>query len=89
MTPDQRASMSCEFNLDALLRGNIKDRFDVYARGVQNGIMTRNEARQLENLPEDEFADSLTAQSNLVPLSLLGKIANGGGDVDTQNDIAQ
>jgi phage portal protein BeeE len=89
MTPRQRASQSCEFSLDALLRGNIKDRFEVYARAVQNGIMTRNEARQLENLPADESAGRLTAQSNLVPLDMLGQTANGGADVDTEDVVAQ
>ena len=70
LTPAQRASMSVEFNLDALLRGNAKDRAEIYAKHVQNGLMTRNEARQLENLPPDpgRGANMLTAQTNLAPL---------------------
>lgn len=89
MTPRQRATMSCEFSLDALLRGNIKDRFEVYAKGVQNGITTRNEARQLENLPPVKGGDELTAQTNLVPLSMLGQQLNGGGNAAAQDPIAQ
>lgn len=77
MTPQQRARMSVEFSFDALLRGNIKDRFEVYAKGVQNGITTRNEARQLENLPPMEGGDGLTAQTSLAPLSMLGQMGNG------------
>lgn len=72
MTAGQRARLSAEFSHDALLRGNIKDRMEVYSKAVQNGLKTRNECRQLENDPPIEYGDELTAQSNLVPLSRLG-----------------
>ena len=74
MTPSQRAKMSIEFSLDALLRGNAPQRFELYAKAVQNGVMTRNEARQLENLPPDPSGSALTAQTNLAPLDMLGKV---------------
>lgn len=89
LTPKQRANMCVEFNLDALLRGNAKDRFAIYAQAVQNGLMTRNEARQLENLPKTDGADDLTAQSNLAPLDKLGQINGGPSNADSQNAIAQ
>ena len=73
MTPRQRSSMSVEFSLDALLRGNPAQRAELYAKNVQNGIMTRNECRQLENLQPVSGADALTAQSNLLPLDKLGQ----------------
>lgn len=79
MTPRQRATMSAEFAMDALLRGSLKDRMDVYARAVQNGLKTRNECRQLENDPPIDGADELTAQTNLAPLAMLGQQAAAGG----------
>lgn len=82
MTPRQRASMSAEFSLDALLRGNPKDRAENYARLLQNGVITRAEARQLEGWPYVAGTDELTAQSNLVPLSMLGKHPARGGASD-------
>lgn len=81
LTPKQRAEMSVEFSFDALLRGNAKDRAELYAQLVQNGIATRAECRQLENLPPLEGADQLTAQTNLAPLSMLGATAPTGGSV--------
>lgn len=75
MTAGQRARLSAEFSHDALLRGNIKDRMEVYSKAVQNGLKTRNECRQLENDPPIKYGDELTAQSNLVPLSRLGAAA--------------
>lgn len=88
MTSEQRVKMTAEFSLDALLRGNIRDRFEVYAKGVQNGITTRNEARQLENLPPIPGGDELTAQTNLAPITMLGKI-QGGSNAGTKDPIAQ
>lgn len=85
----QRTLMTVEFQHDALLRGSAKDRAELYAKNVQNGIMTRNEARQLENLPPSPDGDALTAQTNLVPLALLGKVENGGGNAATENPVAQ
>jgi len=87
MTPRQRATMGVEFALDALLRGSPTQRAELYAKNVQNGIMTRNECRQLENLPPAVGADELTAQSNLLPLAMLGQAPAASGG--TGSDIAQ
>lgn len=90
MTPAQRARMSCEFSLDALLRANLKDRMAIYSTAVQNGLKTRNECRQLENDPPMKGGDELTAQSNLAPIGLLGKQQpTGGSNAPAQNPIAQ
>lgn len=75
LTPRQRATMSVEFSFEALLRGDPAARATFYSTALQNGYMTRNEVRQLENLPASEDGDMLTAQTNLVPLAQLGKTA--------------
>ena len=83
MTSRQRVTMSIEISMDAIMRASIKDRFEIYAKATQNGLKTRNECRQLENDPPLPGGDELTAQSNLVPLTMLGKIkpaAGGNGD---------
>jgi HK97 family phage portal protein len=81
LTSQQRATMTAEFSHDALLRGNIKDRFAVYLAGIQGGVLTNNEARQYENLPPMPGGDVLRAQAQMVPLLQLdGQPAapNGG-----------
>lgn len=88
MTPRQRVTMSAEFSMDALLRGNAKDRAELYAQMVQNGIATRAECRQLENLPPIAGSDELTAQNNLVPLSKLGQQPPGGGNAAAKEPLA-
>ena len=90
LTPAQRARLSVEFSLDALLRASLKDRMDLYAKAVQNGLKTRNECRQLENDPPVTGGDQLTAQTNLAPLHMLGKIKpTGGGNAAQENVTAQ
>jgi HK97 family phage portal protein len=87
LTARQRVTMTIEFSLDALLRGNPKDRAEINAKNVQNGIVTRAEVRQLEGWPRIEGTDVLTAQVNLAPLDMLGKIKPAAGGNGT--DIAQ
>lgn len=92
MTPRQRATMSLEFSLDALLRGNAAARAELYAKQVQNGLKTRNEIRQLENDPPDPspLANALTVQSNLIPIEKLGQAPmTGGSNAPAENTVAQ
>lgn len=88
LTSGQRAKgLHAEFSFDALLRASLKDRMEIYAKAAQNGLKTRNECRQLENDPPIEGGDVLTAQSNLVPIDMLGKVQ--GGSNAPQDPIAQ
>ena len=90
LTPNQRVRFTVEFSLDALLRASLKDRMEIYAKAVQNGLKTRNECRQLENDPAIAGGDELTAQSNLAPLHMLGKMnQTGGGNAAQENVTAQ
>ncbi len=73
LNPRQRELYTAEFSLEAILRGSLKERLDSASSAVQNGLMTRNEWRQLENLPRIDGADELTAQLNMAPLSSLGR----------------
>lgn len=88
LTSAQRAKLTVEISFDALLRANLKDRMEIYAKGVQNGLKTRNECRQLENDPPIKGGDELTAQTNLAPLRMLGQ-TQGGGNADPSNTLAQ
>lgn len=57
-----------ELNMDGLLRGDFKTRMDGYAQGIQNGILTPNEARRQENRPSMDNGDVLLIQGATVPL---------------------
>ena len=66
--------ITIEFKMDGFLRTDPASRAAFYSTMSQNGAMTRNEIRRLENLPPVEGGDELTAQSNLVPLRKLGAV---------------
>lgn len=72
-TEAERAKYVAEFKMSALLRASVSSRYDSYSKALQNGFMTRNEVRKLENLPPVDGADQLTAQSNLWPVNQLGE----------------
>lgn len=61
-----------EFNFEGLLRADSAGRAQLMSTLAQNGLRTRNELRKLDNYPSMPGGDSLTAQSNLVPLDALG-----------------
>lgn len=73
LTPAERLTHSAEFGLEGLLRGDSAARAAFYSQMTQNGVMTRDECRRLENLPlKGGLADVLTVQSNLLPIDRLG-----------------
>lgn len=88
LTTEQRINYTVEFNLDGLLRGSLKERVEIMAKQTQNGLKTSDECRQLENDPPQPGGNVLRAQSNLVPLELLGK-TTGKKNVTHQNTINQ
>jgi HK97 family phage portal protein len=58
-----------EFNVDGLLRGDLKTRMESYALGITNSILKPNEARAKENLPPVDGGDLAWRQLNLAPLT--------------------
>jgi HK97 family phage portal protein len=77
--PAERNRFGAQFVIEGLLRADSTARAAFYASAAQNGWMTRNEIRSLENLPRTDGGDELTVQSNLIPLTLLGKITSTAG----------
>jgi HK97 family phage portal protein len=76
LTPGQREKYTVEFSLDAILRGSFRDRLEAASTAVNNGLMTRNEYRQLENLPPKDGGDILTVQLALTNLENLSANPN-------------
>lgn len=79
IAPGDRNRYFAEFNIEGLLRADSAARASFYSIMSQNGIYTRNEIRGFENMPRMDGGDELTVQSNLIPLSLLGKITSTAG----------
>lgn len=67
-----RTSKYAEHSLDALMRGDFLGRMQAMAAGVQNGLLTPNEGRALENRPPLEGGNQLYIQGATVPLTSSG-----------------
>jgi len=64
-------------NVEGLLRADSAGRASFYSQAAQNGWLSRNEIRRLENLPPVDGGDELTVQVNLAPVNELPGITNG------------
>lgn len=71
-----------EFNREAALAADSSARAALYSAFGQNGVMTRGEMRDRENLPRRDGDDFLTVQSNLIRLDQMGQ--NGGVSSEQQ-----
>ncbi len=86
---DDATDTTIEFKYEGFLRSTPQARADYYSKMVQNGAMTRNEVRRLENLPPVEGGDDLTAQSNLVPIDKLGELQRTGSSPKDGSPVRQ
>ncbi|KYD26531.1 phage portal protein [Geobacillus stearothermophilus] len=69
-----------KFNVNVILRADIKTQMDSLSTAVQNGIMTPNEARDYLDMPADDYGNNLMANGNYIPLSMLGANYGKGGE---------
>lgn len=67
-----------KFNLDGLLRGDYQSRMNGYAIGRQNGWMSANDIRELENLdliPDEEGGNLYLINGAMTKLADAGAFA--------------
>jgi HK97 family phage portal protein len=50
LSDSEKPRVFIKFNVDGLLRGDYQSRMNGYAVGIQNGFMSPNDVRQLENM---------------------------------------
>lgn len=76
---EEKAKFFFRFNLEGLLRGDYASRMNGYATARQNGWMSANDIRELENLdriPAEEGGDLYLINGNMLPLYNAGAFAN-------------
>jgi HK97 family phage portal protein len=78
-SPGEKKDYFIKFNVDGLLRGDYQSRMNGYAVGRQNGWMSSNDIRELENLnriPEELGGDLYLVNGNMTKLADAGIFAN-------------
>ena len=81
LSPEEKKQYFAKFNVEGLLRGDYASRMTGYATARQNGWMSANDIRELENMdriPAEEGGDLYLINGNMLPLG------NAGAFADTQ-----
>ena len=90
LTPAERTRMSAEFDFDALLRGDLKTRYEAYRVAITSGLRPPNEIRAMEDLQPLAGGDKLLIQGAMVPIEQAGQKPEAPvkGDTDGIQDPA-
>ena len=79
LTADEKKVYFVKFNVEGLLRGDYQSRMSGYATARQNGWMSANDIRELENLdriPAEDGGDLYLINGNMLPLARAGAFAD-------------
>lgn len=79
LMPEEKKTYFVKFNVEGLLRGDYQSRMSGYATARQNGWMSANDIRELENLdriPAEDGGDLYLVNGNMLPLNKAGAFAN-------------
>lgn len=77
LTEEEQDDHFFKFNMNSLMRGNPTDRGNFISQMIQNGVMSINEGRRLEDLNSIQGGDEHYVQVNMKPIN---KISDGDRD---------
>ena len=89
---EEKQEYFVKFNVDGLLRGNYQSRMQGYAVARQNGWMSANDIRQLENLdriPEEEGGNLYLINGSMTKLKDAGAFAKKGTEDGTDGQESE
>ena len=65
LSPADRRTHFVAFNVEGLLRGDTKSRFEAYGQAIRDGWMSRNEVREIENRNTEDGLDEFLVPMNM------------------------
>lgn len=77
---DKASGLFFKFNVNAILRSDMKTQMESLTAGVNNGVYLINEARAFLDLPKAEGGDKLIVNGNYIPIEDVGKQYKKGGE---------
>lgn len=92
LLPAEKAEYFVKLNVDGLLRGDYASRMTGYATARQNGWMSTNDIREMEDMnpiPAEEGGDLYLINGNMTKLKDAGAFAAGNGDVKGVPSVEQ
>ena len=82
LLPSQKGKVFFKFNVDGMLRGDFQSRMNGYATARQNGWLSADDIRELEDmnkLPVGMGGDRYLCNGNMVDLAHAGNWAENNG----------
>ena len=92
ISPDEKPQYFIKFNVDGLLRGDYQSRMEGYATARQNGWMSANDIRELENLdriPAEDGGDLYLINGNMTKLADAGIFAASGKENNSDEEVLE
>ena len=92
LLPSEKQEYFARFNVEGLLRGDYQSRMNGYAVARQNGWMSSNDIRELENLdriPEERGGDLYLINGAMTKLEDAGIFASGTPSTPLKEDKAK
>lgn len=92
LSAEEKKKYFFKFNVDGLLRGDYQSRMTGYATARQNGWMSANDIRELENMdriPEELGGDLYLINGNMTKLQDAGIFAGSGKGKDTGEEVLE
>nr|DAW55516.1 MAG TPA: Portal [Caudoviricetes sp.] len=92
LSEDEKRKYFFKFNLEGLLRGDYESRMSGYATARQNGWMSANDIRELENLdkiPAEDGGDLYLINGNMLPLNKAGAYTNIEKEDKTDEEVLE
>lgn len=86
---DEKHTYFFRFNVEGLLRGDYQSRMAGYATARQNGWMSANDIRELEDqdrIPAEEGGDLYLINGNMLPLGKAGAFADTGQEEQSDEE---
>jgi HK97 family phage portal protein len=82
--PSEQGKVFIKFNVDGLLRGDYASRMQGYATARQNGWLSANDIRELEdmnNIPKEQGGDEYLVNGSMIPILTA---RNGGNNAESK-----
>lgn len=92
LTAEEKKTYFVKFNVEGLLRGDYASRMSGYATARQNGWMSANDIRELENMdriPPEEGGDLYLINGNMLPLKDAGAFSKTNETEEPDEEVLE
>ena len=86
---EKKKNYFIKFNVDGLLRGDYQSRMSGYSVGIQNGFLSPNDVRELENMdliPDELGGNRYLCNGNMIDIGSAGRLTESKEMESDEND---